>query len=70
MTSREAMLFMKYEHYGKCKDSFKDTQRKCKYNLMSKYVTFADRSNSKRSSGAKKRVFFFFLLEAAFQQKG
>ena len=31
MTSREAMLFMKYEHYGKCKGSFKDSQRKCKY---------------------------------------
>ena len=34
MTSREAMLFMKYEHYGKCKDSFKDSQRKCKYIIM------------------------------------
>ena len=34
MTSREAMLFMKYEHYGKCKDSFKDTQRKCKYLII------------------------------------
>ena len=31
VTSREAMLFMKYEHYGKCKGSFKDSQRKCKY---------------------------------------
>ena len=31
VTSREAMLFMKYEHYGKCKDSFKDSPRKCKY---------------------------------------
>ena len=31
VTSREAMLFMKYEHYGKCKGSFKDLQRKCKY---------------------------------------
>ena len=31
MTSREAMLFMKYEHFGKCKGSFKDSQRKCKY---------------------------------------
>ena len=31
MTSREAMLFMKYEHYGKCKGSFKDSQMKCKY---------------------------------------
>ena len=31
LTSREAMLFMKYEHYGKCKGSFKDSQRKCKY---------------------------------------
>ena len=34
MTSREAMLFMKYEHYGKCKGSFKDSQRKCKYLSM------------------------------------
>ena len=34
MTSREAMLFMKYEHYGKCKGSFKDSQRKCKYRVM------------------------------------
>ena len=32
--SREAMLFMKYEHYGKCKGSFKDSQRKCKYSVM------------------------------------
>ena len=31
MTSRKAMLFMKYEHFGKCKGSFKDSQRKCKY---------------------------------------
>ena len=31
VTSREAILFMKYEHYGKCKGSFKDSQRKCKY---------------------------------------
>ena len=31
VTSREAMLFMKYEHYGKCKGTFKDLQRKCKY---------------------------------------
>ena len=31
VTSREAMLFMKYEHYGKCKGSFKDSQRKCKF---------------------------------------
>ena len=31
VTSREEMLFMKYEHYGKCKGSFKDSQRKCKY---------------------------------------
>ena len=31
VTSREAMLFMKYEHFGKCKGSFKDSQRKCKY---------------------------------------
>ena len=33
MTSREAMLFMKYEHYGKCHSngSFKDSQRKCKF---------------------------------------
>ena len=31
VTSREAMLLMKYEHYGKCKGSFKDSQRKCKY---------------------------------------
>ena len=34
VTSREAMLFMKYEHYGKCKGSFKDMQRKCKYSAM------------------------------------
>ena len=31
VTSREAMLIMKYEHYGKCKGSFKNSQRKCKY---------------------------------------
>ena len=31
VTSRDAMLFMKYEHCGKCKGSFKDSQRKCKY---------------------------------------
>ena len=31
VTSREAMLFMKYEHYGKCKGSIKDSQRKCGY---------------------------------------
>ena len=31
VTSCEAMLFMKHEHYGKCKSSFKDSQRKCKY---------------------------------------
>ena len=29
VTSHEAMLFMKYEYYGKCKGSFKDSQRKC-----------------------------------------
>ena len=34
MTSREAMLFMKYEHYSKCKGSFKDSQRKCKYTVL------------------------------------
>ena len=34
VTSREAMLFMKYEHYGKCQGSFKDSQGKCKYNRM------------------------------------
>ena len=34
VTSREAMLFMKYEHYGKCKGSFKDSQRKCKYMII------------------------------------
>ena len=34
VTSREAILFMKYEHYGKCKGSFKDSQRKCKYNMI------------------------------------
>ena len=33
VTSREAML-MKYEHYCKCKGSFKDSQRKCKYFLI------------------------------------
>ena len=25
------MLFMKYEYYGKCKGTFKDSQRKFKY---------------------------------------
>ena len=34
VTSHEAMLFMKYDHYGKCKGSFKDSQRKCKYKKM------------------------------------
>ena len=34
VTSREAMLFMKYEHYCKCKGSFKDSQRNCKYFLI------------------------------------
>ena len=34
VTSREAMLFMKYEHYGTCKGSFKDSQRKYKYSPM------------------------------------
>ena len=38
MTSREAMLFMKYEHYGKCKGSFKDPQRKCNYYVMNTRV--------------------------------
>ena len=33
VTSREAM-FMKYEHYSKCKGSFKDLQRKCKYSEL------------------------------------
>ena len=31
MTSREAMLLMKYKHYGKCKGSSKDSRMKCKY---------------------------------------
>ena len=35
MTSREAM---KYEDYGKCKGSFKDSQRKCKYYVMNTRV--------------------------------
>ena len=35
VTSREEMLFVKYEHYGKCKGSFRDLQRKCKYREMS-----------------------------------
>ena len=35
--SREAMLFMNYEHYGKCKGSFKDSQKKCKYLIMKLY---------------------------------
>ena len=34
VTSREAMLFIKYEHYGKCKGSFKESQKKCKYICM------------------------------------
>ena len=34
VASREAMLLMKYEHYGKCKGLFKDWQRKCKYLSM------------------------------------
>ena len=48
VTSREAILFMKYEHYGKCKGSFKDSQRKCKYiNLKHdcrKYDTVTERT--------------------------
>ena len=47
VTSREAMLFMKYEHYGKCKGSFKDSQRKCKYIIMVTEV------NIKSSDGQK-----------------
>ena len=34
VTSRDAMLFMKYEYYGKCIGSFKDSQRKCKLYLQ------------------------------------
>ena len=39
VTSREAMLFMKYEHFGKCKGSFKDSQRKCKYDKLAITMT-------------------------------
>ena len=43
VTSREAMLFMKYEHYGKCKGSFEDSQRKCKYlNIYEQKIFYKD----------------------------
>ena len=54
MTSREAMLFMKYEHSGKCKGSFKDSQRKCKYTLMTFYFCV--------NASFKPKVYIFILF--------